>query len=163
MSENVNNEENKKTKTIRGVDQGLYNKILEVARSSGKTVGEIVNQSFKSFLELSNTAKKTITGAIESGKTFIGGVKEGMGNIVLISDIEELTISKQELNEISKPIAIRNVKRLNISELSQEEIDKYIQEITNVDEIIVSEKINKIKLFQKCKKIKRISVMQSEK
>ncbi|MEM1630411.1 MAG: hypothetical protein QXE39_06945, partial [Saccharolobus sp.] len=93
-----NNEQNKKrTITVRGIDQKLYSKLAEIARNSGKTMGEVVNEAFRTFLDLTNAAKQTASNVIQTGKTFIEGFKEGMGDFIVISDIDELTINKEEL------------------------------------------------------------------
>ncbi|WP_338598613.1 hypothetical protein V6M85_08040 [Sulfolobus tengchongensis] len=156
-----NNENKKKTVTIRGVDEKIYRKLTEIARTSGKTVGEVANQAFRTFLDVTETAKRTASGVIESGKTFIEGFKEGIGNILVISDIDELSINREELMEAGKPIVFRNIKRLNLVGLTNEDIDKYIQEISGVDELIVSPNVNKIKLSQKCRMVKRIIVQNT--
>lgn len=152
------NNENKKTITIRGIDEKLYRKLTEIARNSGKTVGEVANQAFRIFLELSNTAKQTASGVIESGKSFLEGFKEGMGNFIVISDIDELTVNKEELAEAGKPIIFRNIKRLTLLGVTDVDIANYVQEINNVDELIVPPNINKIKLSQKCRMVRRIVV-----
>lgn len=152
------NNENKKTITIRGIDEKLYRKLTEIARNSGKTVGEVANQAFRTFLELSNTAKQTASSVIESGKSFLEGFKEGMGNFIVISDIDELTVNKEELAEAGKPIIFRNIKRLTLLGVTDVDIANYVQEINNVDELIVPPNINKIKLSQKCRMVRRIVV-----
>jgi hypothetical protein len=52
MSSNQNDggEEEKKTVTIRGIDKKLYEMATETARKTGKTVGEVVNESLRLFL-----------------------------------------------------------------------------------------------------------------
>lgn len=152
-----NNEQNKKrTITVRGIDQKLYSKLTEIARNSGKTMGEVVNDAFRTFLDLTNTAKQTANNVIQTGKTFIEGFKEGMGDFIVISDIDELTINKEELIEAGKPVLFRNIKRLTLLGITDQEISNNIQEINGVDELIVPPNINKIKLLQKCRMVKRI-------
>ncbi|MEM3221778.1 MAG: hypothetical protein QXD56_07500, partial [Saccharolobus sp.] len=87
---------------------------------------------------------------------FIEGFKEGMGDFIVISDIDELTINKEELIEAGKPVLFRNIKRLTLLGITDQEISNNIQEINGVDELIVPPNINKIKLLQKCRMVKRI-------
>ncbi|TRM84040.1 hypothetical protein DJ531_02680, partial [Sulfolobus sp. A20-N-F6] len=142
-----NNEQQKKTITIRGIDEKLYRKLSEIARNSGKTVGEVTNQAFKTFIDLSNTAKQTASSIIESGKTFVEGFREGVGELITISDIDELIINKEELMSAGKPIVFKNIKRLTLTGITDNDIDAYIREIYGVDELIIPSGINKIKLL----------------
>ncbi|MCH4814712.1 MAG: hypothetical protein QXY87_10045 [Saccharolobus sp.] len=156
-----NNENNKKTITIRGVDEKIYRKLTEIARSSGKTIGEVTNQAFKTFLDISDAAKRTASGVVESGKTFIEGFKEGMGNLIIISDIDELSVNKEEIMQTGKPIAFKGIKKLNLVGISDDDIEKYIQEISDVDELIIPPSVNKLKLLQKCRRVKRVVVQNN--
>ncbi|AAK42034.1 hypothetical protein SULI_13530 [Saccharolobus solfataricus] len=156
-----NNENNKKTITIRGVDEKIYRKLTEIARSSGKTIGEVTNQAFKTFLDISDAAKRTASGVVESGKTFIEGFKEGMGNLIIISDIDELSVNKEEIMQTSKPIAFKGIKKLSLVGISDDDIEKYIQEISDVDELIIPSSVNKLKLLQKCRRVKRVVVQNN--
>lgn len=156
-----NNENKKKTITIRGVDEKIYRKLTEIARSSGKTIGEVTNQAFKTFLDISDAAKRTASGVVESGKTFIEGFKEGMGNLIIISDIDELSVNKEEIMQTSKPIAFKGIKKLSLVGISDDDIEKYIQEISDVDELIIPSSVNKLKLLQKCRRVKRVVVQNN--
>ncbi len=153
-----NNEQQKKTITIRGIDEKLYRKLSEIARNSGKTVGEVTNQAFKTFIDLSNAAKHTASSVIESGKTFVEGFREGVGELITISDIDELTINKEELMSAGKPIVFRNIKKLTLIGITDNDIDAYIREIYGVDELIIPPGVNKIKILQKCRMVKKITI-----
>ncbi|WP_016731756.1 hypothetical protein [Saccharolobus islandicus] len=156
-----NNENKKKTITIRGVDEKIYRKLTEIARSSGKTIGEVTNQAFRTFLDLSDAAKRTASGVVESGKTFIEGFKEGIGNLIIISDIDELSVNKEEMMQTGKPIAFKGIKKLSLVNISDDDVEKYIQEISDVDELIIPPNINKLKLLQKCRRVKKIIVQNN--
>ena len=58
------NNNNRKTITIRGVDSDLYNRIVNLSRQSGKTVGEIMNQAMSTFLGLAGKAGEKIDEAV---------------------------------------------------------------------------------------------------
>jgi len=89
--------------------------------------------------------KRTASGVVESGKTFIEGFKEGIGNLIIISDIDELSVNKEEMMQTSKPIAFKGIKKLSLVNISDDDVEKYIQEISDVDELIIPPNINKLK------------------
>lgn len=160
--ENKQQEEEKKTVTVRGVDEELYKKAVVTAKQTGKTVGEVINQALKNFFTVTESATRTVTTAVshvtETGKAFIEGFKEAGKDVVEVADIEELTIDKEELIGIGKPVSFRNVKRLVLRNVTQEDVDKYIYSIVGVDEIVIPPTVNKLKLLQKCRLVKKITV-----
>ncbi|AWR97428.1 hypothetical protein DFR86_07610 [Acidianus sulfidivorans JP7] len=156
---NNNDEEKKKTITVRGVDSSLYEKAVVTARQTGKTVGDIVNQALSSFLGLADTAEekfdKLLTGVKDTGKSFIEGYKESKKNLLIISNVDELTINKDEILRSNNIISFRNIRKLQLN--IDEETLKYIDSIIGVDELIIPKGINKILLLSKCKFVKKIT------
>ncbi|MCI2414118.1 MAG: hypothetical protein MPF33_02510 [Candidatus Aramenus sp.] len=148
-------EEEKKTVTIRGVDQELYNRLNELAKRTGKTVGELTNQAYKIFLGVTDTAKKVAITAVESGKSLVEGFKE-TAEIVTVSDVDEIEITKDEIRGLDKPVAFRNVKKLVFVGIDDSDLEK-IKEIVGVDEVVIPKGVNKIKLLQKCRMVKRVT------
>lgn len=158
MSSN-NDEEKKKTVTIRGVDSSLYEKAVIMARQTGKTVGDIVNQALSAFLgvadKAANTLDKIVTGAKDVGKSFIEGYEDSKKNLIIISNLEELSINKDEIIQEGKSVSFRNIRKLQLN-IDQETL-KYIDSIIGVDELIIPKGINKIALLTKCKFVKKIT------
>lgn len=157
---NNQQDENKKTVTIRGVNRDLYERMVNVARNSGKTVGEVMNQAMMTFLGLAGKVGEKIDEAtqkaINVGKAFVEGYNEAGKNIFIVSDLEELRITKNEIIGLGKPVSFRNIKRLILDDIDQQTIDQYIDSIITVDEVVVPSSVNKLLLLQKCKFVKRV-------
>ncbi|BFH72861.1 hypothetical protein SJAV_08050 [Sulfurisphaera javensis] len=160
---NNQQDENKKTITIRGVNKDLYERMVNIARNSGKTVGEVMNQAMMTFLGIAGKVGEKIDEAtqktISVGKAFIEGYNEAGKNIFIVSDLEELRITKNEIVSLGKPVSFRNIKRLILDDIDQQTIDTYIDSIISVDEVVVPSTINKLLLLQKCKFVKKITVL----
>lgn len=156
---NNNEEENKKTVTIRGVDSSLYEKAVVLARQTGKNVGEIINQALSAFLGAADKAAETldkfIAGARDVGKSFIEGYEDSKKNLIIISNLDELVITKDEILQEGKSISFRNIRKLQLN-IDQESL-KYIDSIIGVDELVIPKGINKIALLSKCKFVKKIT------
>ncbi|ARM76075.1 hypothetical protein [Acidianus manzaensis] len=156
---NNNDEEKKKTITVRGVDSSLYDKAVITARQTGKTVGDIVNQALSSFLGLTDSAEekidKLISGVKDTGKSFIEGYKDSKKNLLIISNVDELTLNKDEIIKSGKIISFRNIRKLQLN--IDEDTLKNIDSIIGVDELIIPKGINKILLLSKCKFVKKIT------
>ncbi|QIW25221.1 hypothetical protein EWF20_14425 [Sulfolobus sp. S-194] len=160
---NNQQDENKKTITIRGVNRDLYERMVNIARNSGKTVGEVMNQAMMTFLGLAGKVGEKIDDAtqkaINVGKAFVEGYNEAGKNIFIVSDLEELRITKNEIIGLGKPISFRNIKRLILDDIDQQTIEQYIDSIITVDEVVVPSSINKLLLLQKCRFVKRITTI----
>jgi len=63
--------------------------------------------------------------------------------------------------QTSKPIAFKGIKKLSLVNISDDDVEKYIQEISDVDELIIPPNINKLKLLQKCRRVKKIIVQNN--
>ena len=153
-------ERNKRTMTIRGIDKDLYDRAVALAKETGRTVGEVINEALRLILSLASTtastAKELGVSTFELGKAAVEGMKEGL-NIYEISDIEEIELTKDDLENIEGIVRLRNIKRLVFSnDITEELIDKKIHSIVMCDEIIIPRHIRKLKVLKKCKFIKKI-------
>jgi len=163
MSNDNNNENEKKIVTVRGVDKDLYERISNIARSSGKTVGDVINDAMRTFLAFSGKVGEKIDEAtmkaIGVGKSFVEGYNEAGKNILIVSDMEELHINKNEIVSVGKLLSFRNIKRLVLEDVDQDTINRYIDSIISVDELVVPSSVNKLLILPKCKFVKKITVM----
>lgn len=165
QNNNTEEKEEKKTITIRGVDDDLYKKAVLLARETGRNVGDIVNQALKSFLSITENATRTVSTAIthvtNTGKEFVQGLKEAGKEVIVISDLKEVEVDREELINLGKPASFRNIDRLVLTNITQEDIDKYIDSIILVKEVVVPPTINKLKLLQKCKFVDKVTVLKT--
>jgi len=61
--------------SVKGVQSNIYERVKELARETGKTIGEITNESYKIFISAASETKA-------AGQEFLKGVKEGQGTII---------------------------------------------------------------------------------
>lgn len=164
MSQENNSNEEKKTVTIRGIDKKLYEMATETARKTGKTVGEVVNESLRLFFtatgKLGQVADETVSRVYGLKDSLIAGFKEGKGEVQVVSNVDELVVTKDEIASLGKKVAFQNVRRLVLQDLTDEDVENYIAYIINVDELVVPKNVNKLKLLSKGRMIKRVTVAQ---
>jgi len=157
-------EEGKKTVTIRGVDQELYQRMLIRARETGRTVGELMNEAITAFMTMTDSASRIVSsvagGVVETGRSFIEGVKEAKRDVAVISDVDELEVTKEEIRSFGRPVSFRNVKRLVFPDLDQETLDQYVDSLMIVGEVVIPKGVNKLKLLQKSRGVKRVTVRE---
>ena len=158
-SSNTNKRENR-TVTIRGVDSKLYERLVNLARETGKTVGEITNQAIGNFLSAISEAemiKYNVNDSIKStGNAFIDGFNETKRNVFVVSNIGEITVFKSEIVNAGRPVSFRNIGKLILPDIDQDTLDKYVDSIISVDELVIPPSINKLMLMRKAKFVKRI-------
>ncbi|HDD26194.1 MAG TPA: hypothetical protein ENF75_03800 [Acidilobales archaeon] len=155
--------EGKKTVTIRGLDSNLYKRLLVMAEETGRTVGELMNEAMKLLLSIGSTAvstgKRVTSGAIEVGKSFAEGVKEGYENALVISDINELVVSKRDLESVEEHISFRNIGTLVFDDdVPYELFEKKVASIAMCDKVIIPSNFPKLKVLTKCKLVKSVEV-----
>ncbi len=147
MTENSEDKNDEKTVTIKGVRTDLFKKVKDMAYQSGKTVGEITNRAYETLL---NGAQ----GLNEISKSFQKGIQESAS--LLISSLDELSIDAKEITSEGKKVVFRNIKKLTLTSLDDNVIEKYIAGIYDVDELNVSGNFSKIKLLSKCSNVKKL-------
>lgn len=149
MSEDKNVKE-RETISIRGVNRDLYHRLGLFAKETGITIGEAVNNAMAAFLG-------TIEEIKTSGKELIEGLQKGMN--MYIGDIEELTVEREDLENVDTSIVLRNIKKLEFSEdIDQELFNKKIRRIINIEELIIPEKLSKFQVLAKGFGIKKLTV-----
>jgi len=139
--------DNSETISVKGIKKDLYEKIKEIARETGKTIGEITNESYKMFVTSANTVK-------EAGEQFIHGIKET--NVLFISNIENLEITGEEIKNYGKKISFRNIKNLKITDISENDFENYIDSLINIQKLTIPKNINKLKVLERSKFINEI-------
>lgn len=141
-------EENEKTVTIKGVRSDLFKKMKDLAYQSGKTMGDITNRAYETFVYGAQ-------GIEELSKSFQLGVNES--NAVIVENIKEINLSGEEIAKEGKKLLLRNIDSLKLVGLDDEILEKYIERIIGVKELDVEGKVSKIKLLSKCTNILKVS------
>jgi len=153
----------KKVIAIRGIDERLYKEALRLSREIGWTVGELINKSLTLFLStfpaLTESAEKLV---IEPAKELVRTAREaidsGAAERYVIRDLEAAEISRRDLEEADKPIAIHSVRRVVIAgDVDFELFDSKVQSISFVDELVVPETFPRVKLYTKLRHVRKVT------
>ncbi|MEM2013520.1 MAG: hypothetical protein QW536_09260, partial [Metallosphaera sp.] len=91
-----------------------------------------------------------------TGKAFIDGFNETKRNVFVVSNIGEITVFKSEIVNAGRPVSFRNIGKLILPDIDQDTLDKYVDSIISVDELVIPPSINKLMLMRKAKFVKRI-------
>lgn len=139
--------EEKTSITIRGVDKDLYNRLSILARETGKTIGELVNESMRLMLSFTDSLGKTIT---SFGESLREGWREARDKYLEISLLDELVVTRKDLEELDKPVIFKNVKRIVISDdIPYELFEEKVREIIMCKEVIIPRSYPKLKVARR--------------
>ena len=115
VGEVINSGEEKKDSknvSVKGISKDIYRKILQLARDTGKSVGDLTNDAYKALLS-------TADGAVEVSRTFVQSARES--KVQIISNIGELEMSGKEISDLKKKVSFRGMKKLVITDISNED------------------------------------------
>ncbi len=149
-----NNEDNendekvvRKTISIKGVSADLYNRIQKISNETGKTIGQVTDEAYKSFVGSVNSAKNISQG-------FLNGIKEGSSKF--IENIKELEITGTDLEEIDRKIIFKNIDILTFKDIDNDTFDKYVNSIVVVKTIIIPKTVSKARVLLKSNFVDKI-------
>jgi len=146
----MSEEAKKKTITIRNIDEELYAKASALAKSIGETVGEVINEALRVFLSLA-----------EGSYELVQKVREGMETTlktITVGDLDELIVSKKDLEDIEGRVRFRNIKKLIFDNtVDLETFNRKVQSIVFVNEVIIPKNIAKLKALAKMRFVKKVS------
>lgn len=148
----------KKQVTVKGIDKELYERAVQMSREMGVTVGELINRSLRAFISLVDVTNKAVSTALQtvtdSGRAFVEGVR----NVRVISNIDELTVSRSDLESVDFQVSFRNIKRLVFSEdVTWDLFNDKVYSIVMCDEVVLPKSIPKLKAIEKMRFVKKIS------
>ena len=153
-------EDKKEVVSIRGIDRDLYSKILLIARETGKTVGEIMNEAMGTYLVLKENLKGSMASLIDKLEQLGVEFKEGFRSAAKneISELDELVITKADLEYLkNEKIMFKRINRLVFSkDVDASTFDKYVDSIVFCGEVAVPPQLPKLLVLSKCKHVKRV-------
>ena len=132
-----------KSISVKGVNSDLYRKVIEKAIETGKTIGEITNDAYKTLLSTMEFALQKSSNVLKR-------------DFEVVSNFSELTISDADLKELGKPVAFSNVDKLDLSAVSNENFDKYIKSLLHIKKLIISSELRKSLILTRAKYIDKI-------
>ncbi len=141
--------EEKKDISVKGVSRDIYAKVLRLAKETGKTLGEVTNDAYKTFLATASSARQI-------SRNFVEGATQGLPRYV--ENIKNLTIEKNDLKEIGHRVAFRNIDNLEFKNIDNETFEDYVESITNVKNLKIPKAVSKAKVLLKCNFVDNIEV-----
>ncbi len=153
-------ERSKRVFSIRGLDPEVYDRFAKVARELGVSVGELMNEAMRFMLSLVSLGTLAGVEGVKLLMKSLRGIKEvakSLGNVEVISGLDELEVSKEDLESIDKPVIFMNIKKLVFKEgIDRGLIESKVRGIKLVDEVVVPKSIPKLVVARKCSMVKRI-------
>ncbi|MFW9968468.1 MAG: hypothetical protein ACFFEA_15075 [Candidatus Thorarchaeota archaeon] len=119
--------------TIRGIDDHVYSLFSAEARRRSVPIGELVTQVMRIFLE--ETTEKPFR----------------------VENLDELTITKDELESVGGPIGFSGIKTLTIGDdVDWSLFDQYVDEIRKSKTVIIPDSLTKLQVLTKCRNVDKI-------
>ncbi|MHA2081591.1 MAG: hypothetical protein ACW99H_10650 [Candidatus Thorarchaeota archaeon] len=120
--------------TIRGIDDQVYSMFSAEARRRSIPIGELVTQVMRIFLE--ETSEK----------------------VFRVENLDELTLTKEELESVGGPIGFSGIKTLTISkDVDWGLFDKYVDEIRKSKTVIIPDSLTKLQVLTKCRNVEKVA------
>jgi len=162
----MSEEEEKKKKiiSIRGLDEKLYKQLLILSKEMGKTVGEVTNEAIKLYLAIVRgseiVARRIAKATSELARAFMEGLEKE--KVRIIRYLDELSISKRDLEESDKPISFISVKKLKFEpDVNAETFTKHVDTIIFCDELLIPKSLPKTIVGSKCRFVKKITTYEA--
>ena len=134
-------DEEKKDISVKGVSRDIYNRVLRLAKETGRTLGEVTNDAYRAFLSTAASAKQI-------SRNFVEGATQSLPKYV--ENIKNLTIDGDDLKEIGHRVAFRNIDNLEFKNVNSEVFDDYVESITNVKNLKIPKSLSKARVLLKC-------------
>lgn len=125
--------------SIKGIQKRVYARVKDLARDTGKTVGDLTNDAFKVLLAAAEETKKV-------GEEFFQAVKDS--KITYIQDLNSIEISGPELVKNNKKVSFKNIGNLTFKNMSEADFESYVDSIVNVKVLEIPKDISKFKVLE---------------
>ncbi|HDI74632.1 MAG: hypothetical protein DRJ52_04320 [Thermoprotei archaeon] len=140
-------EPQKRPISVRGIDRSLYDEALKLAHQTGRTIGEVINEALKLLIAFYEGVSETVS--LED--------KYKPPNVTEITGIDELTVSKEDLESENRPVLFKNIKRLRFSEnVPQDTFSSKVYLIVVCDEVVIPHTLSKLEVAKKCRFVKKL-------
>ena len=148
MSSNIGSSEEgseKKTVTIRGLSIDIYDRISRLARETGTTIGEIVNEALRRYIATLENISRTIDNMIKAG------------DVVVVSGVSSLTVTRADLEALDKPVIFKDMDELIFADdVNNDIIKNKVAKIVNVNTVYVPKSVSTLLIASKSEFVKKI-------
>ncbi|ADN50181.1 hypothetical protein [Vulcanisaeta distributa] len=135
----------KKTVTIRGLNTDIYDRVSRLARETGTTIGEIVNEALRRYITTLENISKAIDNMIRAG------------DVVVISGVSSLTVTRADLETLDKPVVFKDMDELIFADdVNNDIIKSKVARIVNVNTVYVPKSVSTLLIASKSELVKKI-------
>ncbi len=139
-------EEKKKDVSIKGVSRELYQKMISLAKSTGKNVGEITDDAYRSFLSTVEDIKHSARNSFEKQKD----------DVNYVENIKYLTVDSKTLLEFGNKVSFQNMDELVFEGVTNEQFTSKIESIRNVKRLVIPSQVSKATAILRCTYVDQI-------
>ncbi|MGC9152699.1 MAG: hypothetical protein ACP5GY_03070 [Vulcanisaeta sp.] len=145
MSSSGEESSERKTVTIRGLSTDIYDRVSRLAKETGTTIGEIVNEALRRYITTLENISKAIDNMIRAG------------DVVVISGVSSLTVTKTDLESLDKPVVFKDMDELVFAEdITNDLIKNKVAKIVNVNTVYVPKSVSTLLIASKSEFVKKI-------
>jgi len=120
--------------TIRGIDDDVYARFAAEAKRRGVAIGELTTQMMLAALQESNRA------------------------VYNIGNLDELTVSRRDLESMDGPVIFSNIDLLEFAEdVDWPLFKERVERINNVDLVLISKSLSKFQILTKAKNVSSVA------
>ncbi len=141
--------ESKQNISVKGVRRDIYGRILKLTRDTGQTLGDITNEAYRTFLS-------GMEGAKHLSRNFIEGATKS--SVKYVENIKNLTITGEDLADISSKVTFRNIDTLVLEDMTTEDVAKHIESLSNIKVIVIPKTVSKASILLRSTLIDEIKV-----
>jgi hypothetical protein len=119
--------------TIRGIEDDVYSAFSAEARKRSVPIGELVTQVMRIFLE------------------------ESSEKHLVVDSVDDLTLTRDELESVGGPIVFRGVKTLMIDDnVSWDLFDRHVDEIQKSKTVSIPKSLTRLQVLTKCRNVSEV-------
>jgi len=145
MSSSGEESSERKTVTIRGLSTDIYDRISKLAKETGTTVGEIVNDALRRYIATLENISRAIDNMIRAG------------DVIVISGISSLTVTRADLETLEKPVIFKDMDELVFADdVTNDLIKNKVARIVNVNTVYTPKSVSTLLIASKSELVKKI-------
>ncbi|KUO80878.1 hypothetical protein B7L70_01310 [Vulcanisaeta sp. EB80] len=145
MSSSGEESSERKTVTIRGLSTDIYDRISKLARETGTTVGEIVNDALRRYIATLENISRAIDNMIRAG------------DVIVISGVSSLTVTRADLETLEKPVIFKDMDELVFADdVTNDLIKNKVARIVNVNTVYTPKSVSTLLIASKSELVKKI-------
>jgi len=145
MSSSGEESSERKTVTIRGLSTDIYDRISKLAKETGTTVGEIVNDALRRYIATLENISRAIDNMIRAG------------DVIVISSVSSLTVTRADLETLEKPVIFKDMDELVFADdVTNDLIKNKVARIVNVNTVYTPKSVSTLLIASKSELVKKI-------